>query len=832
VSSRTENKKAELKRSMPIQFCDPAFADITSGGVDLGIGEKLVSLAERNPFQLIGQTISHYRILKKIGAGGMGEVYRATDTKLGRDVALKVLPAEMARDADRLARFQREARSVAALNHPHIVTLHSVEEAGGVHFLTMELVEGRSLQECIPPSGLPIERVLHIASAIAEALAAAHEKGIVHRDLKPANVMMTEDGRVKVLDFGLAKEAPAASHSEATLTSAGDTAAGVVMGTPAYMSPEQLTGQAIDQRSDIFSLGVMLYEMATGQRPFQGRSSAELASSILRDTPTPVTEVRADLPGDLGRIIRRCLEKQPRDRIQTARDVGNEFKDLARQTSQKSTASSSPIIAGAARLVRSDAVVVVLPFVNRSADSGNEYFSDGLTEEIITDLSRISALRVISRNSSMALKGARGDTRAIARQLGVTHVVSGSVRRAGDALRVTAELIEASSDAPLWSEKYSGTVEDVFGIQEEIARKIVAALKIKLTDSGEQRVASRPIENMVAYDCYLRARQEIYNWVPEAQDRANRLVDQALAVVGENSLLLATKGQIIWNKVNAMMDSDEQYLEEAAEFARRSLALNREEFLGIFLRGLVAGVKGETASALWDIQRAHLLRPGDPNIRAEMCRFTAAAGVEDGDFVKELVALDPLTPVTWILVSFDHIYKGRIQEGLPGARRIIEVAPDVSLLHILAAMVFAIAGERGEAIELLERIARKLAGTLHGSWALFLKYAMEGDASRCCGQMTPQLEKSASLLDHVARTVADGYSLIGKNDEALKWIRIAMNRGFTHYPFLAKHDVLLANVRSDSRFPELMREVRTRWETLGKNLPEPLRLVTLPKELS
>jgi serine/threonine protein kinase/tetratricopeptide (TPR) repeat protein len=773
---------------------------------------------------LIGQTVSHYRILDKIGAGGMGEVYRATDTKLGRDVALKVLPPDLA-DPDRLPRFQREARAVAALNHPHIVTIYSVEEANGVHFLTMELIEGQSLDRLIPEGGLPVERIRQIATALAEALAAAHEKGIVHRDLKPANVMMTRDGRVKVLDFGLAKEIQPASRCDATLTSAGQTAMGMVMGTPAYMSPEQIAGREIDHRTDIFSLGVVLYEMATGQRPFQGRSSAELASAILRDAPPAITDARGDLPVDLARIIRRCLEKDPQYRFQTARDVGNEFRDMARHTSLKASTPTLRPISAADKTGRPEVAVVVLPFVNRSPDSGNEYFSDGLTEEIITDLSRIDALKVISRNSSMALKGAGGDTRSIAKQLGVTHVVSGSVRRAGDALRVTAELIEARSDAPLWSEKYSGTVADVFGIQEEIALKIVAALKIKLTDSGEQRAMSRPIENVVAYDCYLRARQEMYNWVPAAQDRAKRLVDEALGIVGENSLLLATKGQIVWNKVNTMMDPDERHLDDAADYARRALALDPEDFLGIFLRGLVAGIRGETANALRDIYRAHQLRPGDPNVIAEMCRFAEASGVEDGEYVKELVAIDPLTPVTWILVAFTNMLNGRIQEGIPGARRIIELAPGVSLLHILTAWTFAAAGLHGEAIDLLEMTGKKLAGTLHGSWALFLRYALDGDATRCCAQMTPLLEKGISLTDHCARTIADGYSLIGRNDDALRWIRIAMNHGFTNYPFLAKYDPLLANVRSDPRFPELMREVKARWEALARDLPQPLRAV-------
>ena len=258
-----------------------------------------------------GDSLGHYRVVAELGVGGMGEVYRATDTKLGREVALKVLPAGMAASADRLERFRREAKALAALDHPGIVTVFSVEEAEGVHFLTMQLIEGQALDSAIPEGGLPIQRLLDIASALADALAAAHDRGIVHRDLKPANVMITTDGRVKVLDFGLAKELRAADPTDVTLTSSPHTEIGVVMGTPAYMSPEQVVGAALDHRTDIFSLGVLLYEMVTGRRPFQGRSSAETTSAILRDTPAAVTEVRADVPGDLARIIRRCLEEGP-----------------------------------------------------------------------------------------------------------------------------------------------------------------------------------------------------------------------------------------------------------------------------------------------------------------------------------------------------------------------------------------------------------------------------------------------------------------------------------------------------------------------------------------
>ena len=351
-----------------------------------------------------GSKLGTYEIRSPLGAGGMGEVYRATDTKLGRDVALKVLPAEMAQDPERLARFRREARAVAALNHPNVVTLYSVEEHDGIHFLTMELVEGVSLDRRIASGGLPVEQIIEIAGSLAEALAAAHEKGIVHRDLKPANVMITNEGRVKILDFGLAKDVSAESSDSATLTSAGHTQAGIVMGTPAYMSPEQVAGRSLDHRTDIFSLGVVLHELSTGQRPFAGSSSAELVSAILRDTPPLVTDVRSELPADLARVIRRCLEKDPRYRVQTARDVSNEFRDLSRLATRPtpvSTSSRSSAVpdSGSAR-ADEGFWVAVLPFKCSGNNADAIALAEGLTDDIVTGLSRFSYLRVIARSST------------------------------------------------------------------------------------------------------------------------------------------------------------------------------------------------------------------------------------------------------------------------------------------------------------------------------------------------------------------------------------------------------------------------------------------------
>ena len=464
---------------------------------------------------MIGRILSHYRINAAIGKGGMGDVYRATDSKLGREVALKVLPPDVACDPERLARFQREARAVAALNHPHIVTIYSVEEVDGVHFFTMELVEGQALDRLIPASGLAAQQIFEIAGALAEALAAAHEKGIVHRDLKPGNVMVSNDGRVKVLDFGLAKEVAAEVTSDATLTSASHTQAGLVMGTPAYMSPEQIAGRALDQRTDIFSFGVVLHEMATGRRPFEGNSSAELASAILRDSPPLVTEVRADLPSDLARVVRRCLEKEPRHRVQTARDICNELSDLARSASRKEPASNSAPRAAASTgsgTARAEEGfwIAVLPFKYADANSDLIALADGISDEIVTGLSRFSYLRVIARSSTSHYAHTELDVRAVGRELGAQYVMEGSLRQAGARLRIAVQLIDAHSGAHLWAETYDRIFhpEEIFALQDDLVPKIVSTVADTygvLPRTMGEALRNRDPQQLTPYEGVLRS---------------------------------------------------------------------------------------------------------------------------------------------------------------------------------------------------------------------------------------------------------------------------------------------------------------------------------------
>ncbi len=443
----------------------------------------------------------------------MGEVYRAIDESLAREVALKVLPAEMAADPDRLARFQREARVLAALNHPNIVTIYSVEEAEGLHFLTMELVEGHTLDQLIPAGGLPVERIAEIASALAEALAAAHEKGIIHRDLKPANVMVTKDGRVKVLDFGLAKATR--KHLEEVSQTGPRTQTGALMGTPLYMSPEQLAGDPLDQRTDIFSFGVILHEMATGKRPFAGGSFAELISSILRDTPPALTEVRADVPEELAHIVQRCLEKDPYYRFQLAREIADEFRALVRQPSQSSPAmppGSRTVAAADSGATRADEGfwVAVLPLSCKGDNANLTALAEGLTDDITTGLSRFSYLRVVPRSSTAPYPSEASDVHSVSKALGARYVMQGTLRQAGTKLRLAVELVDATADARLWIENYarSFSPETIFELQDELVPRIVAAIAAMhgvLPRSMSEVVRDRDPKQLNPYEAVLRS---------------------------------------------------------------------------------------------------------------------------------------------------------------------------------------------------------------------------------------------------------------------------------------------------------------------------------------
>lgn len=686
---------------------------------------------------MIGTTVSHYRITGKLGSGGMGDVYEAEDTELRRKVALKVLPEDLASDPERLERFKREARAVASLNHPNIVTLHSVEESDGRHFLTMELVDGQSLDAVIPDAGFDLERLFELAIPIADALSAAHEKGVVHRDLKPANVMVGEDGRLRIVDFGLAKLwEEGLEDSDTRLATEGLTKEGVAMGTAPYMSPEQLQGKEIDHRSDLFSLGILLFEMTTGRRPFKGQSSIELASAILKDTPDSVTNVREGVPRHLGRIIKHCLEKDPDLRFQSAKDVRNELAGLKDEVKSgevplstgampavapptEPAAKTRPswlipavvvavliLVAGLIWMMRGkdaaqtpeagDAAgpavtqtavekIVVLPFENLGSEE-EAYFAAGISEEITGRLGSVSGLGVISRKSAQRYSDTDKTLQEIGAELGVGYVLDGTVRWAKNPdgtsrVRITPELIRVSDESQLWSNTYDRTIDDIFEVQSDIATQVIDELGITLREPEQRAVESRPTENIDAYQAYLRGLE--YASHPDFNELNMRLAVEMFQRAAEldpsfaqaHAWLSGAQSRYYWFG----HDLSEARMQLARQSAAQALALDPELPEGHMAMGYVHYYGSrDYDNALKEFTQAEQARPNDKEINASIGYIRRRQGLWEeaaSQFAKAL-ELDPQDAQLTIDLGEAYQRLHRYEEADAEFDRAISVFPD------------------------------------------------------------------------------------------------------------------------------------------------------------
>ena len=524
---------------------------------------------------MVGTQVAHYRILKVLGRGGMGVVYEAEDTHLARRVALKFLPADVAQDTAVLERFQREARAASALNHPNICTIHSIEQDGAQPFIVMELLEGDSLAQSLPPHGFDVEHLLPLAIQIADALDAAHSKGIVHRDLKPANIFLTPRGQIKILDFGLAKIQPtqrravAASGLETAVEAADLTSPGTTIGTVAYMSPEQARGQATDARTDLFSFAVVLYQMSTGTLPFQGETSAVIYEQILNHDPVSAAQVNRAVPPELARIIEKALDKDRELRYQTANDIKTDLVRLKRdlESGRKRTAESGQRAAAATRTAESS--VAVLYFENLSGAKEDEYFRDGITEDIITELSKIRGLKTFSRPTVLAFRDKPVTPAQIGQQLNAAYVLGGSLRRSGNRLRINAQLVDTQTDFPIWSERFDREMKDVFEVQDEIARSLAQALRITLSPQEEKVIARKPTENPQAYDFYLRGRSYTRRY---ELDFAMHMLDQAIKLDPKFALAYAGIGWVC-STIIEFRDQDPKWLEKGVAACDKALNL-------------------------------------------------------------------------------------------------------------------------------------------------------------------------------------------------------------------------------------------------------------------
>jgi len=645
-----------------------------------------------------GTLLGPYEILSPIGAGGMGEVYRARDVRLGREVAVKVLPESLAGNADALARFQKEARAVAALSHPNILALFDFGSHDGTHYAVMELLRGSTLRDALDSGPLPQTRAIEFALQIAKGLCAAHEKGIVHRDLKPENVFVTRDGDVKVLDFGLAKRTELGSREDETnAPTETRTSPGTVMGTVAYMSPEQVRGEPLDPRSDIFSFGTVLYEMLTGRKAFARESAAETMAAILMNEPPELSESGVVVSLAMAGILRHCLEKSVVRRYQTARDLLFNLQQFG-----SGSAESAPAPAGGGT-----PSVAVLPFLNFSADAESEFFADGMTEDVIANLAKIRSLKVISRASVMPFKKREKSLREIGSTLGAASILDGSIRRAGNRVRIVAQLVDAHTDEHLWADTYDRDLTDIFAIQTDVATQIAAALRAELSADERSRIQRKPTDNARSYQLYLQGKHSFYRGTGEGYRHAIASFEQA--IVEDPGFAPAHAAlALLYAELGTGQGSGEMSSSEA--FAKAKVAVERALALDPALgdaHSVAASLKFicdyDWAGAEQDFQRALALSPGSADIYDRYGWMCSALGRYDDAIrlVQRAQELDPLAHRSDLATEL--LRAGRYPEALAVARRIVEIEPQLSRGHSLLGWTQILMGEHEKGLAELEK---------------------------------------------------------------------------------------------------------------------------------
>ncbi|MBI5021445.1 MAG: protein kinase [Ignavibacteriales bacterium] len=774
---------------------------------------------------MIGQIISHYKIIEKLGEGGMGVVYRAHDTKLNRDVALKFLPANLTASFEDIQRFELEAKAISALNHPNIATIYDVDEFSGQKYLVLEYISGGTLKSKLKQlksedKEFPISEVVNYGIQMAEALAHAHRHQIIHRDVKTDNMMLTEDGKVKLTDFGLAK-----LRGSVQITKTGST-----LGTAAYMSPEQIRGEEVDQRSDIFSFGIVLYELVTSHLPFRGQFEAALSYSILNENPPSVKLLRQNVPQALEQIINRCLEKDKTKRYQSVDEVVKELKNIERDFSRspersKDRSTKSVWIVAAVVVVlavlgiylfypkpvltsANSKTIAVLPFNNMSGNQEDEYFSDGVTEDILTQLSKIADLNVISRTTIMQYKSTKKPLKEIGKELNAGVVLEGSVRHAGNRIRISSQLIDAATDRHLWAETYDRDMKDVFAIQSDVAQQIAFALRAKLSADEKLNIEKAPTENTEAYHLYLKGRFYWNKRRAEDVEKAMTYFQQAIDKDSNYALAYAGLAAAYLIYPDLAGRPRKEYVPTARILAIKAIKLDGtlaepHAVLGTIKRDFEWDWEG----AKKEYERAIELDPNYPTAHQWYGLWFLAQGRFDEALteMQRALSLDPLSLIINSNLGYIYECSGRYESAIDQFKKTIDLDPNFANVHTSLGMNYIILRRFNEGIAELQKRRSLDAGYVSGIADLGWAYARAGrrsEALRSLNEILALSKKGNSLSLEIAYV----YVALGDMEKAFEWLNRAAEERNSYLRWL-KVDPSWDNLRGDLRYHELLKKI-------------------------